>query len=133
MQPPRKMYQAEVFYTVDKMWDTVIASSDVFPTKKEALEDLAAEWSCEIAFQACSIRQDEGIENPFLDESDVEGCMMMVACHEQECSEDDDLAYNLVKSIESWIKKDFEGDTGWPHTGSIFDGRVKEVNVYLEQ
>jgi hypothetical protein len=124
------MWQAEVFYEIDN-WEAIIVSSDIFPTKKQALAQLADEDVGRIAFLACSTRQDEGLSNPFVDESDVEGGAMMVACNKPNCIEDDRLAFDLVKVIGAWIKSQFEDDTKWPLVGSIFDGRVKEVTVHL--
>ena len=131
---PTTMYEAEVTYEIDSgdgmLANYIIERSDVFATPQETLDDLI-ELVGEIVFQGLSIRQRDGIENPYADGSDIEGCAMMVATNDKNCTDDDRKAAELVDGVTKWIKSNFDGSYRIPKPlNGLFQGRIRSVNVY---
>ena len=101
-----KMYRAVVRYDVDDTFHTVIAESDVWPTEKQAFDDLLEQVDY-IVFEKFSIRQSEGEPNPYMDESDVQECAEVIYANQENPTDDDRLAYENVAAFRKWILNGF--------------------------
>ena len=126
------MYQAIVTYEVDKTFTTIIAESDIWPTRKMALEDLLGQVD-HIVFEKFSIRQSEGEPNPYVDESDVQGCAAVIYADDKNPTDDDRLAYENIDAFRAWIMNGFQArgitDVQFALTDPFY-GWIKEVTVH---